>query len=159
MPMVVREYLKECYRDVGPWNSHPRRMLRHKAFIQCARMAFGFGGIYDPDEGERIRDAMAIEGETVTRGKPVTAEPQAITHQAPQTVPQTTAEPEKVAVPRTAKADLVAQVKGLIDSTGVPERDVLKRFGAGGFAEPAVAIEEMAEDQLAAAVTWFTRLT
>ncbi len=29
-------------------------MLRHKALIQCARVAFGFGGIYDLDEAERI---------------------------------------------------------------------------------------------------------
>jgi hypothetical protein len=29
-------------------------MLRHKAMIQCARIAFGFGGIFDQDEAERI---------------------------------------------------------------------------------------------------------
>ncbi len=29
-------------------------MLRHKAMIQCARLAFGFTGIYDQDEAERI---------------------------------------------------------------------------------------------------------
>jgi hypothetical protein len=29
-------------------------MLRHKAMIQCARLAFGFVGIYDQDEAERI---------------------------------------------------------------------------------------------------------
>ncbi|WP_414836262.1 recombinase RecT, partial [Escherichia coli] len=38
----------------GPWQSHPKRMLRHKAMIQCARLAFGFAGIYDKDEAERI---------------------------------------------------------------------------------------------------------
>jgi hypothetical protein len=27
---------------------------RHKAMIQCARYAFGFAGIVDPDEAERI---------------------------------------------------------------------------------------------------------
>jgi len=32
-------------------------MLRHKAMIQCARLAFGYGGIYDQDEAERIVDA------------------------------------------------------------------------------------------------------
>jgi phage recombination protein Bet len=50
----AREYMAECKRDVSPWKSHPRRMLRHKAMIQCARLAFGFGGIYDQDEAERI---------------------------------------------------------------------------------------------------------
>src|SRR5271168_4634536 len=52
---VVREYFKECVRDKSPaWASHPRRMLRHKAVIQCARLSMGFVGIYDQDEGEAI---------------------------------------------------------------------------------------------------------
>lgn len=56
-PIVVTEYMEECKRpNVGPWSSHPRRMLRHKAMIQCARLAFGFGGIYDQDEAERIAE-------------------------------------------------------------------------------------------------------
>ncbi len=48
------EYMKECKRGTDPWKQWPRRMLRHKAMIQAARYAFGFAGIYDPDEGERI---------------------------------------------------------------------------------------------------------
>ena len=32
----------------------PRRMLRHKALIQGARIAFGFSGIYDEDEARDI---------------------------------------------------------------------------------------------------------
>ena len=53
-PTVVTEYLSECKRNTQPWNSHPKRMLRHKALIQGARMAFGFAGIYDSDEAARI---------------------------------------------------------------------------------------------------------
>jgi phage recombination protein Bet len=54
-PIKVREYMVECRRaNAGPWQSHPRRMLRHKATIQCARVAFGFAGIYDEDEAGRI---------------------------------------------------------------------------------------------------------
>ena len=54
-PIRVTEYMSECKRpNVGPWLSHPRRMLRHKAMIQCARLAFGFSGIYDEDEAQRI---------------------------------------------------------------------------------------------------------
>ena len=65
-PVVVREYLDEVYRapfkgkygDVtGPWQTHTKRFLRHKAMIQCARLAFGYGGIYDQDEAERIVEA------------------------------------------------------------------------------------------------------
>jgi len=62
-PVAVREYLDECYREPfrgqygvqnGPWQTHPKRFLRHKSTIQCARLAFGFVGIYDQDEAERI---------------------------------------------------------------------------------------------------------
>lgn len=53
-PVKVTEYLDECKRGTGPWKSHPKRMLRHKSMIQCARLAFGFVGIYDQDEAERI---------------------------------------------------------------------------------------------------------
>jgi hypothetical protein len=60
-PIKVREFLTECTRDTGPWKSHPSRMLRHKAFIQCARVAFGFAGIFDEDEAERIVEAHAVE--------------------------------------------------------------------------------------------------
>lgn len=54
-PTTVTEYLEECKRNTQPWSSHPRRMLRHKAMIQAARLAFGFGGIYDEDEAQRIQ--------------------------------------------------------------------------------------------------------
>lgn len=60
-PTIVTEYLKECRRDTKPWNSHPRRMLRHKAMIQAARLAFGFGGIYDEDEAQRIQTTETPE--------------------------------------------------------------------------------------------------
>lgn len=56
-PIVVREYFDEVVRNASfptPWDSHPKRMHRHKAEIQCARIAFGFAGIYDEDEAERI---------------------------------------------------------------------------------------------------------
>lgn len=56
-PTRVTEYMAECKRNTGPWGSHPNRMLRHKALIQCARLAFGFSGIYDQDEAERIVSA------------------------------------------------------------------------------------------------------
>jgi len=63
-PIAVTEYLAECKRGTGPWGSHPRRMLRHKALIQGARLAFGFAGIYDEDEAHRMRemgDAEVVE--------------------------------------------------------------------------------------------------
>lgn len=67
-PICVKEYFAEVYRDVGPWKSHPRRMLRHKSMIQCARIAFGFVGIYDEDEGERIIDVTPQPSRIDPRG-------------------------------------------------------------------------------------------
>jgi hypothetical protein len=66
-PVRVTEYLAECYRETGPWKSHPSRMLRHKAMIQAARLAFGYVGIFDRDEAEAIVGAESgavIDGET-----------------------------------------------------------------------------------------------
>lgn len=71
-PIRVTEFMIECSRDVGPWKSHPYRMLRHKALIQCARLAFGFVGIFDQDEAERIVEA---EAEKVPRISPTKASP------------------------------------------------------------------------------------
>ena len=61
-PVVVREFFDEVVRDMkyaSPWDTHPNRMHRHKALIQCARLAFGFAGIYDEDEATRIIDMGA----------------------------------------------------------------------------------------------------
>lgn len=62
-PCVIREHLAECTRQVDTWKRWPRRMLRHKAFIQGARYAFGFSGIEDEDEIERIQE---VQGSTVS---------------------------------------------------------------------------------------------
>ncbi len=56
-PVVITEYMAECRRDTDTWKKYPIRMLRHKAFMQCARVAFGFAGIMDQDEFDRIKDA------------------------------------------------------------------------------------------------------
>lgn len=85
-PISARERFDECYRPPfttregrkvnGPWQSHTSRMLRHKAMIQAARQAFGFAGIYDPDEAERIID---VTPNTVNpRDGLETADPQAV---------------------------------------------------------------------------------
>jgi phage recombination protein Bet len=58
-PTSVTEYLSECRRGTDPWKME-HRMLRHKATIQCARVAFGFSGITDEDEAERIGSARDV---------------------------------------------------------------------------------------------------
>jgi phage recombination protein Bet len=52
----VREYMYEAHTNQGAWLTHPRRMLRHKAMVQCARICFGLSGIYESDEALRISD-------------------------------------------------------------------------------------------------------
>ncbi len=52
-PTRVTEYMSECVRGTEPWRTAPARMLRHKALIQCVRVAFGFAGIMDDDDFER----------------------------------------------------------------------------------------------------------
>lgn len=70
-PIKVTEWMSECKRaNVGPWQSHPKRMLRHKAMIQCARLAFGYGGIYDQDEAERIVESIDASTGEVVRARP-----------------------------------------------------------------------------------------
>lgn len=78
-PTAVTEYLSEC-ADITKetWKRWPYRMLRHKAYIQCARMAFGFSGIYDEDEAQRI---VSVTEETPA-GKPDVEMPKAKVEEA-----------------------------------------------------------------------------
>ena len=41
MPMVLREYFVEVKQETQIWQKMPRRMLRHRALQQCARLSFG----------------------------------------------------------------------------------------------------------------------
>lgn len=77
-PTKVREFLDEVYQPPrgankihGPWQTHPKRMHRHKTLIQCARVAFGFGGIYDEDEAQRIIDGESVRVEDFSPAKPL----------------------------------------------------------------------------------------
>ena len=59
-PTAVTEYMSECRRGTETWKTWPARMLRHKALIQAARYAFGFSGIVDPDEFERMESVRDV---------------------------------------------------------------------------------------------------
>lgn len=64
-PTVITESLVECRRNTDPWKKWPRRMLRHKAYAQAARYCFGFAGIYEEDEAQRILESKEVEYEEV----------------------------------------------------------------------------------------------
>lgn len=82
-PTRVREYIDEVYRPpaagyVGPWQTHTKRQLRHKALIQGLRIGLGFSGIYDQDEAECI-----IEGEAHIASSEQTKQPTVIEVSSP----------------------------------------------------------------------------
>jgi phage recombination protein Bet len=110
-PTKVKEYMDEVKRKTGPWDSHPRRMLRHKALIQCARLAFGFSGIYDQDEGERI-------AEVVNYREPI-AEPKAKAIEV------------KAEVVEPVKPSLLDEVKALVDASKAVA--IEKAYAAAGL--------------------------
>ena len=100
-PTRVREYLDEVYQPPrngysGPWQTHTKRFLRHKALIQGARIGFGFVGVYDQDEAERIIEGERLPDEPLA-GKPVVKMPEAKRKEAPVEVAITRAQTEAVA--------------------------------------------------------------
>jgi phage recombination protein Bet len=122
-PVEVTEWMSECKRDVGPWKSHPKRMLRHKAMIQCARLAFGFVGVYDQDEAERI-----VERDITPQDDPL-----------PMTS-RTEAVKAKLKVGK--KAETVDQATGeIIDQQDEALKNVEQGGGVMTYAEVASAIE------------------
>lgn len=72
-PTTCTEYMGECQGTTEPWKKWPRRMLRHKATIQCARYAFGLSGIIDPDEAERYPRPIG-SGTTAKQPEPAPVE-------------------------------------------------------------------------------------
>lgn len=91
-PVVVTEYLAECKRATDTWSKWPRRMLRHKAYIQGARIAFGFAGIYDEDEAERISESVETVLDNV---KPEVEVPRPVAQENTAPAPDTTKEGNK----------------------------------------------------------------
>jgi phage recombination protein Bet len=84
-PTVATEYYSECRRNTEPWKM-AHRMLRHKAIIQCARIAFGFSGIHDEDEGAVIGERPA-KGREINTARTVPLDPFAV---APVAILQST---------------------------------------------------------------------
>ena len=83
-PVSITEYFDEVYRPPfvskktgevvpGPWQTHTKRMMRHKTMIQCARIALGYGNLYDVDDGERILESHRLDEEPKARASSSTA--------------------------------------------------------------------------------------
>jgi phage recombination protein Bet len=130
-PTVIREYFSEVKRDTGPWRSHPRRMLRHKTLIQCARVAFGFSGVYDPDEAERIRDAIDVTPRPTS--KPETEAPKAISN----------------GQPAPANAEQLTLIRERLSDAEIPVTDACGEFGLD-------QLEGLQFDQVPEMLAWIT---
>ncbi|QZP06837.1 recombinase RecT [Caenibius sp. WL] len=59
-PIKTIEYMDECERNTDPWKKSPRRMLRHRALMQGARIAFGFSGIAAEGDEEELGQVIDI---------------------------------------------------------------------------------------------------
>ena len=105
-PVVITEFLAECKKNSPAWNNMPHRMLRHRAIIQAARVAFGLGGIYDPEEGADVagkqpRTVPAEDVSPVINMDAVVSPMTSPTHGAPDVD-----EPEDQASPEVAEVSL-----------------------------------------------------
>ncbi|WP_318433675.1 phage recombination protein Bet [Photobacterium leiognathi] len=127
-PTIIREYLDEVYREPmgkgkfnGPWQSHTKRFLRHKTTIQAARLAFGFVGIYDQDEADRIIDAQAS---TVSNQPAITFDSSpvvtpAIAESKPSELQQDLAQADFSGFDETEVVTVQSEQPGTVDDDGV----------------------------------------
>lgn len=109
-PTSVTEYLTECYRNTEPWRQMPNRMLRHKSFIQCARLAFGFAGLSDEDE-------LEVPNVHIERAMP--AMPRRLSETAQQ--PGVDAPPDESGTGTVTAQDIPFGIKRTDDDAGDPK--------------------------------------
>lgn len=118
-PVEVTEWFSECYRKANVvWQTMPRRMLRHRAFMQAARLCFGLTGIYDEDEA---RDIMLREANEQQVQKPPVGRVNTRRQLQPQgppkptdaheSLPQAQAEPEAASPDPEPSADELEQLE------------------------------------------------
>lgn len=144
-PTTVTEYMEECKRNTDTWKQWPSRMLRHKAAIQCARYAFGFAGIMDPDEYERWQE----------REKPACAKP---VEQIAPDIPDVPEIPDVETEPPGSADEIMREIeKALEQATSLGEIIAVEReYGPalmnmdGDYRDEAVEMIEAAKASLRA---------
>lgn len=148
-PCSVTEYLSECARNTDPWKNQPRRMLRHRAFIQAARIAFGMAGT-DPEDVARMEEKPA-KARVVTQAEMAAMPPIQL---APAPTDTATTEgggftlEEQIAYPE--KGAPLEQLEWLLESARMSEAELFeildrsKMVPAGEYA----SITQMPEKQI-----------
>jgi phage recombination protein Bet len=137
----VTEYLEECRGTTTPWQKWPQRMLRNKAYSQAARMAFGLSGIYDEDEGDRIREAGEMDAIDVTPTKVPQALPGRVPDKpSPEVEKKTAQEPAGEPISHAPQGSPSPEGKGAAapsPAAEAPKTDEDKRSYIGAVAERA----------------------
>ncbi|UYM15942.1 RecT family recombinase [Endozoicomonas euniceicola] len=120
-PIRVREYLDELYRPAvikngkkfpGPWQTCPKRMLRHKSQIQAIRIAYGLSGLFEPDEAERILETQM--------GEPVPD----LREAEPKVVEQDSGKERDKPQPVSSEPDVLDEALAEMSGELLPEKDV-----------------------------------
>jgi hypothetical protein len=135
-PIKVTEYLSECKRQTDPWKME-HRMLRHKALIQCSRVAFGFSGVVDEDEVPGMRDVTPVKSAVVPPAKEL-EQPK-----PRQKVAVKTEEPKPIDPNRTPHQKLADS----IDANGMTWAQVAEAATEGGlFLDAEAELADQPED-------------
>lgn len=136
-PIKITEHLAECKRGTEPWKME-NRMLRHKALIQCARVAFGFSGVTDEDEVDDLRD-VTPRGPAPVKADPFAGRVAPVAIEAP-------AESAPPAIDRKAITDAIAAG---IKASGRKNSEAFAIFTAAGLMTTA-KMSDASDEELAA---------
>lgn len=130
-PVEVTEYMAECKGNTEPWKRWPARMLRHKAAIQAARYAFGFSGIVDPDEAERIQSvqATAVVQDMMPRAKSAPKVEAAPLEAVVEIVGDEVKAPAPVETPKPLNDRLQRILAERVRKAGVTMEDIVAQYG------------------------------
>lgn len=129
-PVRVTEFFSECFRNTDPWKQMPRRMLRHKALIQAARVAFGFSGIFDEDEG---RDVIRnVQSEPVKPSFALPSKPETIEAVATEAPKRRNAKREE---PVSDASDTQKEPEAPSFEADTPQKQILEVLAANNISE------------------------
>jgi len=161
-PTVITEYFSECARNTEPWKQFPARMLRHKALIQCARIAFGFSGIQDEDEAkDAMRNVTPAAAAPVMQAGPALVSP-TLPAETPQPVADASdADPQPEPPQADEKAERMAairRIQTIAKSYGIQPADMVPGLvhrqivpeGTNANAIPKLPLATLAEIEAAA---------
>lgn len=132
-PITITEFYEECKRQTDPWNSMPRRMLRHKAIIQCVRVAFGVSGIMDEDEAHDVQEVDARVVDSAVKAASVTGKIAAARQRQgipPAAAPERPVPPVDTEPPTGVQAELPVNGEGEISCPPDACKDYAELFTA-----------------------------